>query len=155
MPHSEISREERKLLGLLQQDGRISNADLAQAAGMSASPCWRKVRSLEERGVIRGYAARLDRRKLGLGVLAYVSVQIDDHAEEVTRAFEEGIAELPEVTACHQVTGGADYLLVVVSEDLDSYAVFANDKLRRLKGIKAISSSFVLREAKAAHGLPV
>jgi DNA-binding Lrp family transcriptional regulator len=115
----------------------------------------RRVRRPKAEGVIRGYAARLSRRALGLGVLAYVSVEIADHAEAVTRDFEAAVADLDEVIACHQVTGGADYILTVVSRDLDSYADFANTKLRPIAGIKAISTSFVLREAKAPGRLPV
>lgn len=150
-----MDKEDLKILRLLQDDGRITNAELAEKSGMSASPCWRKVRRLEADGIIAGYAARLSRRALGFGVLAYVSVQIDDHADTVTDQFESAVNGFPEVIACHQVTGGADYILTVVSRDLDSYAEFANRELRRLKGIKSINTSFVLREAKPQQGLPI
>lgn len=110
---------------------------------------------MESDGIISGYSARLDRRALGLGVLAYISVEIGDHTEAVTTEFEEGVGALDEVVACHQVTGAADYMLTVVSRDLDSYAEFANQKLRRLRGIKSIATSFVLREAKPQKGLPL
>ncbi|GGB61493.1 Lrp/AsnC family transcriptional regulator [Blastomonas aquatica] len=151
----DLEPEDIRILRALQDHGRVTNAELAETVGMSASPCWRRVRRLEAAGVIRGYSARLSRRALGLGVLAYVSVEIADHGEAVTRAFEEAIAGLDEVIACHQVTGGADYILTVVSRDLDSYADFANKRLRPIAGIKAISTSFVLKEAKAQSGLPV
>jgi len=150
-----LEPEDLHILRALQDNGRITNADLAEGVGMSASPCWRRVRKLEAEGVIRGYSARLSRRALGLGVLAYVSVEISDHSEAVTRAFEAAVAGLDEVIACHQVTGGADYILTVVSRDLDSYADFANRRLRPITGIKAISTSFVLKEAKPQSGLPV
>ncbi len=150
-----LEPEDLHILRALQDNGRITNADLAEGVGMSASPCWRRVRKLEAEGVIRGYSARLSRRALGLGVLAYVSVEISDHSEAVTRAFEAAVAGLDEVIACHQVTGDADYILTVVSRDLDSYADFANRRLRPITGIKAISTSFVLKEAKPQSGLPV
>lgn len=150
-----VDQEDYKILRLLQAEGRITNADLAERSGMSASPCWRKVRRMENEGVISGYTARLDRRALGLGVLAYVSVEIDDHSANVTEAFEAGISALDEVIACHQVTGSSDYMLTVVSHDLDGYAEFANRKLRPIKGIKSIATSFVLRETKAQTGLPL
>lgn len=151
----ELEPEDMRILAALQDNGRITNAELAESVGMSASPCWRRVRRLEAGGVIRGYIARLSRRALGLGVLAYVSVEISDHSEALTQAFEAAVADLDEVIACHQVTGGADYILTVVSRDLDSYADFANRRLRPIAGIKAISTSFVLKEAKPQSGLPV
>lgn len=150
-----ISEEDTRILRALQDDGRISNTDLAAKTGMSASPCWRRVKRLEEEGIIKSYTARLDRRALGLDVYAYISVQIEDHAENITAAFECAVAEIPEIIACHQVTGGADYMLVVATRDLDSFAHLANNRLRRLPGIKSINSSFVLKEAKGGTGLPV
>ncbi len=150
-----ISEEDTRILRILQEDGRISNAELAAQTGMSASPCWRRVKRMEEAGVIRGYSARLDRRTLGLDVYAYISVQIDDHSEDITQGFEQAVSALPEIIACHQVTGGADYMLVIATRDLDSFARLANDKLRRLPGIKAINSSFVLKEAKPRTGFPL
>ena len=151
----DISEEDTRILRVLQDDGRISNADLAARTGMSASPCWRRVKRLEEAGIIRSYSARLDRRALGLDVYAYISVQIEDHSEDITQGFEAGIAEIPEVIAGHQVTGDADYMLMVATRDLDSFAHLANNRLRRLPGIKSINSSFVLKEAKGGTGLPV
>ena len=150
-----LTPEDTRILKALQDDGRISNTDLAAKVGMSASPCWRRVKRLEEAGVIQNYTARLNRRALGLDVYAYISVQIEDHSENITQGFETAVAALPEIIACHQVTGGADYMLVVATEDLDSYARLANEKLRRLPGIKSINSSFVLKEAKGGAGLPV
>ena len=91
-----IGEEDRRILRRLQSDGRISNADLAEAAGMSASPCWRRVRRLEQSGVIRGYGAELDRRKLGLGVLVYVAIELDPHSDDIVGAFERRVAALPE-----------------------------------------------------------
>lgn len=146
---------DRRILEALQADGRLSNVELADRVAMSASPCWRRVRQLESSGIIKGYRAELDRRKLGLGVLALVSVQIDRHGDADARRFEDEVARLPEVIACYSVSGEADFLLQVVSRDLDTYADFAMTVIRRLPGIKAMHTSFVLKEIKEPGPLPV
>lgn len=122
---------------------------------MSASPCWRRVRLLEDEGVIQGYSANLDRRKIGLGVLVYVTIQIDNHSDEDASRFERQVQELPEVISCHSVSGGADFMLMVVSRDLDSYAEFSMNILRRLPGIKTMTTNFALKEIKPFQGLPL
>lgn len=122
---------------------------------MSASPCWRRVRLLEDEGVIQGYSANLDRRKIGLGVLVYVTIQIDNHSDEDASRFERQVQELPEVISCHSVSGGADFMLMVVSRDLDSYAEFSMNTLRRLPGIKTMTTNFALKEIKPFQGLPL
>ncbi|MBO6509017.1 MAG: Lrp/AsnC family transcriptional regulator [Roseibium sp.] len=152
---NEISREDVKILDRLQADGRITNASLADAVSMSASPCWRRVRQLEDDGVIQGYSANLDRRKIGLGVLVYVTIQIDNHSDEDASRFERQIQELPEVISCHSVSGGADFMLMVVSRDLDAYAEFSMTILRRLPGIKTMTTNFALKEIKPFKGLPL
>ncbi len=129
------------MLGQLQSNGRMTNAELAEMTGMSASPCWRRVRRLEEEGVIRGYSADIDRRKIGLGVLVYVSIQIDKHSDEDASRFEQEVVALPEVISCHSVAGGADFILQVVCRDLDTYAEFSMTTLRRLPGIKAMTTT--------------
>ena len=148
-------RSDLRILNALQKGGRLSNAELADNTGMSASPCWRRTRRLEEQGYIQGYRAILDRKKLGMGVLVFVSVQIDTHSEEDAGAFEKAIATLPKIVSCHSVGGGADFLLQVVCKDLDDYAEFSMTQLRRLPGIKAMTSSFALKEIKADQGWPI
>ncbi|MES0808379.1 Lrp/AsnC family transcriptional regulator [Roseibium sp. SCPC15] len=150
-----LDREDVKILEKLQSDGRITNSALADAVSMSASPCWRRVRQLEEEGVIQGYSANLDRRQIGLGVLVYVTIQIDNHSEEDATRFERQVQELPEVISCHSVSGGADFMLMVVSRDLDSYAEFSMNTLRRLPGIKTMTTNFALKEIKPFKGLPL
>lgn len=140
---------DRRILQALQAEGRLTNVELAERVGMSASPCWRRMRQLEAAGIIKGYRAEVDRRKVGLGVLAMVSVEIDNHTDAEARRFEAEVARLPEVLACYSVSGQADFLLQVVARDLDSYADFAMNVLRRLPGIKAMHTSFVLKEIKA------
>ena len=150
-----LSEDDRRILGRLQAEGRITNAELADAVGLSASPCWRRVRRLEEEGVIRHYRAELDRRKIGLGVLVYVSIQIDKHSDSDASAFERDIARLPEVISCHSVAGGTDFILLVVCRDLDAYAEFSMTTLRRLPGIKAMTTNVALKEIKPFAGYPL
>ncbi|EOC0056883.1 Lrp/AsnC family transcriptional regulator [Cronobacter turicensis] len=143
------------LLKLLQQDARTTNQALAEAVNLSPSPCWRKVKKLEEDKVILGYHAALDRRKIGLGVMVFVRVSIDSHSEAQARRFEQEVMELENVVACYSIGGDADFLLQVVSRDLDAYAEFAMSVLRRLPGIKEMQSMFVLKEIKPFQTLPV
>ncbi|ELY2507688.1 Lrp/AsnC family transcriptional regulator [Cronobacter sakazakii] len=143
------------LLTLLQQDARTTNQALAESVNLSPSPCWRKVKKLEEDKVILGYHAALDRRKIGLGVMVFVRVSIDSHSEVQARRFEQEVMELENVVACYSIGGDADFLLQVVSRDLDAYAEFAMSVLRRLPGIKEMQSMFVLKEIKPFQTLPV
>lgn len=144
-----------RILKALQADGRLSNQDLSAAVGLSPSPCWRRVRRLEELGVIRGYSAQLDRRAVGLGVLAFIRVQIDSHSEAEARRFEDEVKQLDKVVACYSITGPADFLLQVMADDLDDFGQFAMTVVRRLPGIKEMQSSLVLKEVKAPTALPV
>ncbi|WP_194206515.1 Lrp/AsnC family transcriptional regulator [Superficieibacter sp. 1612_C1] len=146
---------EMKILRLLQDDARITNQELADKAGMSASPCWRKVRKLEEDDVIQGYRAVLNRKKIGLGVMVFIRVTIDSHSEAEARKFEEEVTALEDVVACYSIGGDADFLLQVVASDLDSYADFAMSVVRRLPGIKEMQSMFVLKEIKPLTAYPV
>lgn len=144
-----------RLLRLLQAEGRLTNQDLAERAGLSPSHCWRRTRALEEAGLVQGYAARLDRRKLGLGVLAFVRIVIEGHSIEEAREFERAVARLEEVVACYSVAGDADFLLQVVARNLDDYAEFAMGTLRALPRIKEMQTTFVLKEVKPLSGLPL
>ncbi len=150
-----LSATEIKILRLLQDDARVTNQELADKAGMSASPCWRKVRKLEEERVIEGYRAVLNRRKLGLGVMVFVRVAIDSHNDVESRKFEEQVMALEDVVACYSIGGDADFLLQVVAPNLDSYADFAMSVIRRLPGIKEMQSMFVLKEIKPFVAWPI
>lgn len=143
------------ILERLQRDGRLSNAKLAEQLALSETPCWRRLKRLEEDGVIEGYQANLNRRKLGFGVMAFVQLSCTDHSEEATAAFEKVIQACPEVLACHNTTGEADFLLQVVARDLDDYSRFVEKVLRKLPGISSIRSNISLRELKASNRLPV
>ncbi len=144
-----------RILAALQADGRLTNQDLAERAGLSASPCWRRVKQMEETGVIAGYRAIVDRRKLGLGVLAFVRVKIDSHSETEARRFEDDIQRLDEVVACYSIAGTADFLLQVVAADLDAYADFAMNVIRRLPRIKEMETAIALKEVKPLTGWPL
>jgi DNA-binding Lrp family transcriptional regulator len=144
-----------RILRTLQSEGRLTNQELADRVGMSTSPCWRRVKRLEDTGVIRGYQAVIDRRAVGLGVLAFIRVQIDTHSHDQAERFSEEVRKLDAVIACYSVAGEADFLLQVVAEDLDSYADFAMTVVRRLPGIKEMNTMFVLKDIKPSAMLPI
>ncbi|RMV81809.1 Lrp/AsnC family transcriptional regulator [Pseudomonas amygdali] len=150
-----LSSIDMRILTALQQDGRITNQTLADQIGMSASPCWRRVKQLEEHRYMLGYRAVLDRRKIGLGVMVFIRVSIDSHSEAEARKFEQEVMQLENVVACYSIGGDADFLLQVVARDLDSFADFAMTVVRRLPGIKEMQSMFVLKEIKPFVSFPV
>lgn len=143
-----------RILAALQRNGRLSNVDLADQVGLSPSPCLRRVRDLEEQGYIQGYTAILDRRKLGMGVVAFVEVKIEQNADG-DADFRHGILGLPEVVSCFVMTGAMDYLLQVIVEDLDRFADLSMRKLLAVKGVKEVRSSFVLDVVKHSTMLPL
>lgn len=150
-----IDRLDEKILKVLQQDSRTTNLQLSEHIGVSASPCWRRVKRLEDEKIIKGYGVLLDRRKLGLGVMVFIRVSIDSHSEAEAKKFEEKVLELENVVACYSIGGDADFLLQVVSEDLDTYADFSMSTIRRLPGIKEMQSMFILKEIKPFKGFPI
>jgi len=143
------------ILGELQQDARLTNAELAQRVGLSAAPCWRRVRALEESGFIRGYRAEIDRHKIGLGVLAFVRLDAERSTGDLTRAMEQAIAQIPEVVSCHYISGTGTFELQVVARDLDSFSQFARAVLLNLPNVKDMHTSFSLGEVKAGGALPL
>ncbi|MHA7775537.1 Lrp/AsnC family transcriptional regulator [Roseibium sp. M-1] len=150
-----IDKVDADILNRLQSDGRLSNARLAEQVGLSETPCWRRLKRLEEDGVIEGYQAVVNRRALGLGVMAFVQLSCSQHDEETTAAFQKAIEASSHVLACHNTTGDADFLLQVVARDLDDYSRFVEKVLRRLPGVTGIRSSLSLRELKSSNRLPV
>jgi Lrp/AsnC family leucine-responsive transcriptional regulator len=141
-----LDRYDQHILELLQQDGRINNQDLAERIGLSPSPCLRRVRALEESGLIRGYRALLDAKKLGLNLMALVHISMDRHTPERFENFETAVSLLPEVLECLLITGqDADYQLKVVVRDMDHYQALLLNKLTRIEGVTGVHSSFVLR----------
>lgn len=153
--NSPLDETDRTILRLLQEDGTLSNAKLAERLALSVTPCWRRIRRLEEEGFIDGYQANLNRRKLGFGVLAFVQLSFDIHTDDSANRFEKAVLSYPEVLSCHKITGKADFLLQVVSGDLDSYGEFVEQVLRVIPGVTSIHSSLALREIKSSSRLPV
>jgi Lrp/AsnC family leucine-responsive transcriptional regulator len=143
------------ILGELQMDARLTNAELASRVGLSAAPCWRRVRALEEGGFITGYRAEIDRHKIGLGVLAFVRLDADRNSGDVLQALEEAIRTIPEVISCHYISGTGTFELQVVSRDLNSFSQFAREVLINLPNIKDLHTSFSLGEVKASSALPL
>jgi Lrp/AsnC family transcriptional regulator, leucine-responsive regulatory protein len=144
-----------KILAALQEDGRLTNVELAERVGLSPSPCLRRVRRLEEDGYIAGYKARVDRRRLGLGMTIFVGVKVDGHRDANARAFQEAMQMLPEVVACHMVSGEADFLLEVVVADLAAYDAFLSRTLLAMPMVRDIRSNFAIRTVKSDGALPV
>jgi Lrp/AsnC family leucine-responsive transcriptional regulator len=151
-----LDRYDRHILEILQENGRVSNQDLAERIGLSPSPCLRRMRALEESGIISGYRALLDARKLGLSLMALVHISMDRHTPERFRHFDATIQAMPEVLECLLITGQeADYQLKVVVRDMDSYQDFLLNKVTRIEGVTGVHSSFVLRRVVERTALPL
>lgn len=146
---------DRKIVAALQADGRITTQELADKVGLSASPCARRVRLLEEAGIIRGYVAVVDQAKVGLPISVFASVKLERQREEELDRFSQAILRWPEVADCYLMTGQRDYLLRIVVQDLEAYERFLKDKLTRLKGVASIESSFALGQIKRSNVLPL
>jgi Lrp/AsnC family transcriptional regulator, leucine-responsive regulatory protein len=144
-----------QILDQLQADARLTNAELAQRVGLSAAPCWRRVRALEEAGYIKGYHAEIDRHRIGLGVLAFVRLDADRNTGERTKEMEEAIRKIPEIVSCHYISGAGTFELQVVTRDLDTFAQFARQVLINLPNVKDLHTSFSLGEVKSSSSLPL
>lgn len=150
-----LDRYDVLILSQLQQDARLSNTELAARIGLSAAPTWRRVKRLEEQKFITGYRAELDRRKIGLGVLAFVRVDAERNTGSATRVLEEAIRALPEVIACHYISGAGTFELQVMATDLEAFSKFSIQTLLNLPNVKDIHTSFSLGEVKAGAALPL
>src|SRR6266700_1306813 len=155
IPMISLDAIDRKILSLLQSDGRITMAELADKVGLSVSPCHRRVKLLEERGVITRYIATIDQKSLGLHVSVFISIKLARQKEEDLNRFEKAISKWDEILECYLMTGNRDYLLRVVAADLSSYEAFLKNKLTRLDGIASIESSFALSQVKYSIAQPV
>jgi Lrp/AsnC family leucine-responsive transcriptional regulator len=151
-----LDNYDRRILEELQQDGRITNQELADRIGLSPSPCLRRVRALEEAGIIAGYRALLDAKLLGLNLMALLSISMDRHTPERFEHFEAAIQEMPEVLECLLITGReADYQLKVIVRDMDHYQDLLLRRITRIEGVSGVHSSFVLRRVVERTSLPV
>jgi Lrp/AsnC family leucine-responsive transcriptional regulator len=150
-----LDRYDRQILDILQAEGRISNQDLADRIGLSPAPCLRRVRALEESGLIKGYRAVIDAKKMGLSLMALIGISMDQHTPERFANFEANVAEIPEVLECLLITGQqADYQLKVVVKDMDGYQDLLLNKITRITGVTGVHTSFVLRQVHD-HPAPV
>ena len=150
-----IDLTDRKMLEILQHDGRISNAALAEQLHLSPSPCLRRLRALERDGLISGYRAVLDRRRVGLGLTVFVELKVDGHSDRTAAAITDAINAAPEIVAAHIVSGSADFLLEVAVADLGHYERVMFETLLRLPNVADVRSNFALRTVKAPGPLPV
>ena len=151
-----LDRYDRRILEILQKEGRLSNQELAERIGLSPSPCLRRVKVLEESGVIAGYRAVLDARTLGQTLTALIYISMDRHTPERFAHFEAEIAQIPAVIECLLITGQqADYQLKVLVRDMDAYQALLLDRITAIDGVTGVHSSFVLRTIKSGGELPV
>ena len=154
-PTRRLTAADIRILQVLQREGRISNAELAERVGLSPSPCLRRLKQLESEGYIQGYAAQLDRGRLGLDIEAFVRVNIERHKDADTDAFEREVRRLPEVVGVWMMAGDMDFLLRVVVADLEAYGRFTRDRLLRLPGVKDIHTSFVIEAVRDRGDFPL
>ncbi|PIW27112.1 MAG: ArsR family transcriptional regulator [Rhodospirillales bacterium CG15_BIG_FIL_POST_REV_8_21_14_020_66_15] len=155
MPGIDLDAIDRRILKAIQANARMRNVDLAAAVGLSASPCLRRVKHLEDAGVIRGYVTLVDQQAVGLPVSIFINVTLERQVETALETFEANIRSWPEVMECYLMTGDADYLLRVVTSDLAAYERFLMDKLTRVAGVASIKSSFSLKQVAYRTALPV
>lgn len=146
---------DKRLLAELQDEGRVTNVELAQRVGLTAPPCLRRVRALEESGVIRGYHADLDPSKLGFAITVFAMVSLKSQAESALREFEEAMAELPEVREVHMLNGEIDFILKIVSQDLQSFQEFLTGKLTPAPNVESVKTSLTIRTSKQVPGVPL
>lgn len=155
MPKRQLDAYDRRILEALQQNGRLTNVELAEQIGLSPSPCLRRVRLMEEAGVIQGYEARLAPDEVGLGLTVFVGVKVERHHERDAEQFRKEVCALPEVVAAHLVSGESDFLLQVVLPDLRAYERFLLTTLLKLPGVKDIRSNFAIQTVKPQSPLPL
>ena len=154
MPYT-FDGTDRRILEVIQEDARISNTDLADRIGLSPSPCWRRVRTLEDNGVIERYVTLVNAKAVGLPITVFATGTLEKQVESALESFEKAVTERPEVMECNLMTGEFDYLLRVVVPDLTAYERFLMDHLTRIKGIASIKSSFSLKQVSYKTALPL
>ncbi|GAA3722286.1 MULTISPECIES: Lrp/AsnC family transcriptional regulator [Sphingomonas] len=150
-----IDRIDRQILSLLQDDGRMTNVDLAERVGLTAPPCLRRVRALEEAGAIRGYHADLDAARLGYPITVFAMVSLRSQAERDLAAFEDHVAAIPEIRECHMLNGEIDFILKIVASDLKSFQEILTTHLTPAPNVASVKTSLTIRTAKAVSGIPV
>jgi DNA-binding Lrp family transcriptional regulator len=152
--HIVLDRLDRQILALLQDNGRMTNLELSEKIGLSPTPCLRRVKRLEEEGVILGYAAIIDQKAYGLPLSVFVSIRLNQQTQEQIDEFEKAVAGWPEVTECYLMTGSRDYLLHVYVDGIEGYERFLKQKMTRLKCIQSVETNFAMSTIKKRIGLP-
>lgn len=152
---SNLDEIDRRLLAELQKEGRVTNVELAHRVGLTAPPCLRRVRALEDEGIIRGYHADLNPAHLGFAITVFAMVSLKSQAETALREFEEHMAQLPEVRECHMLNGEIDFILKIVSRDLQSFQEFLTSKLTPAPNVASVKTSLTIRTAKHEPGVPL
>jgi len=155
MPKSDLDAIDRRIISTLQENGRLSNVELADRVGLSPSPCLRRVRRLERHGYIEAYRAILQRKLVGLGLTVFIGVKIDGHANDKAEAFQEAVIAMPETISCHLIAGDIDYLIEVVVPDLDHYQRYLVEKLLDLPIVREVRSYIAIQTLKAGAPLPL
>ena len=150
-----FDRIDRQIMALLQEDGRMTNVDLAERVGLTAPPCLRRVRALEEAGAIRGYHAELDAAKLGFPITVFAMVSLRSQAEHDLALFEEHVATIPEVRECHMLNGEIDFILKIVAQDLRAFQEILTTHLTPAPNVAGVKTSLTIRTAKSLSGIPV
>jgi Lrp/AsnC family transcriptional regulator, leucine-responsive regulatory protein len=151
----ELDSLDRRILEVLQEDGRIQNVDLAEKVGLSASPCLRRVKLLEESGVIEKYVALLNASKLGVGLTVFVRIWLKSQDAQTIEAFTNEVQQFPEIVECHLMAGDCDFMLRVVTADLDAYRKFQGEHLTRINGVQSVKTEIPMQKIKQTSALPL
>jgi Lrp/AsnC family leucine-responsive transcriptional regulator len=150
-----LDKQDISLLEAIQKDGRLSNRDLAKEVSLSPSPSWRRLRALEDAGVISHYAAVVDREQVGLSIMGFAHVTLHDHSSEKVKRFDRAIMRAPQVLECHATSGEHDYMLKVVAPDMASYQDFLSEYLLKIGVVRTVNTSFALKQQKSTTALPM
>lgn len=146
---------DKKILKALQADGRISNKDLADSVSLSQAPCWRRVDAMEKQGLIQSYTAIVNQQLLGLNLTAFAQISLDNHHPGTVEQFDQGIQQWPEILECHATSGEYDYLLKIVTQDMNSYNQLIYEKILRIPSIRSVNTSFSMQQKKRTSQLPI
>ena len=150
-----LDKQDVSILEAMQKDGRLSNRDLAKEVSLSPSPSWRRLRALEDAGVISHYAAVVDREQVGLSIMGFAHVTLHDHSSEKVKRFDRAIMRAPQVLECHATSGEHDYMLKVVAPDMASYQDFLSEYLLKIGVVRTVNTSFALKQQKSTTALPM
>ena len=150
-----IDNSDKTILSVVQRDGRITNQNLAKQVNLSTAPCWRRLNKLENQGIIEGYVALLNRERLGLSVMVYIHVSLNDHNADTVEIFDRFVEKSTNILECYSVSGEYDYLIRVIAEDVTALESFLMKKLLKLRAVRAANTSFVLKQKKYTTALPV